>query len=145
MYRWSKTQKIKKKYYFSQFLLSFLPPSFLKVPYIRELTQRGRERERRRLRKLYFWFVLCGPLEFCFFALNFVNRKVIKCFSMKLNKYWKNFCCYVLVVPTTLKKVFSRCNFSDNFVQVLSSMHSNVQLLYLLLFFAVVGVAVFVA
>ena len=44
------------------------------------------------------------------------------------------------------KKVFSRCNFSDNSVQVLSLMHSNVQLLYLLLFFAlVVGVAVLVA
>ena len=44
--------------------------------------------------------------------------------------------------PTTLKKDFSR-NFSDNYVQVLSSVHSNVQLLYLLLFFAVVvGVAV---
>ena len=65
---------------------------------------------------------------------------------MKLNKYWENFCCYVLVVPTTLKKVFPRCNFSDNYVQMLNSMHSNVQLLYLLLFFAVVvGVAVLVA
>ena len=42
-----------------------------------------------------------------------------------------------VVVPTTLKKVFSSCNFSDNYVQALSSMHSNVQLLYLLLFFAV--------
>ena len=47
---------------------------------------------------------------------------------------------------TTLKKVFSRCNCSDNSVQVLSSVHSNVQLLYLLLFFSViVGVAVLVA
>ena len=65
---------------------------------------------------------------------------------MKLNKYWKSFRCYVLVISTTLKKVFSRCNFSDNYVQVPSSMHSNVQLLYLLLFFTVVvGVAVFVA
>ena len=93
---------------------------------------------------LLFTF-LCGPLGFCFFALNFVNKKMIKCFAMKLNKYWDNFCCYVLVDPTTLKKVFSRCNFSDNFMQVLSSMHSNVQLLCLLLFFAVVvGVAVLV-
>ena len=65
---------------------------------------------------------------------------------MKLNKYPESFCCYVLEVSTTLKMVFSRCNFSDNSVQVLSSMHSNVQLLYLLLFFAVVvGVAVLVA
>ena len=65
---------------------------------------------------------------------------------MKLNKYRESFCCYVLVVPTTLKKVFSRSNFSDNSVLVLSPMHSNVQLLYLLLFFAVVvGVAVLVA
>ena len=65
---------------------------------------------------------------------------------MKLNKYQESFCCYVLVVPTTPKKVLPRCNFSDNSVQVLSSMHSNVQLLYLLLFFAVVvGVAVLVA
>ena len=52
----------------------------------------------------------------------------------------KSFFYYVLVVPTNLKKVFSHCNFSDNSVQVLSSMHSNVQLLYLLLFFAVVVV-----
>ena len=42
------------------------------------------------------------------------------------------------------KNVFSRCNFSDNSVQVLNSLHSNVQLLYLLLFFAV-GIAVLVA
>ena len=89
---------------------------------------------------------LCRPLGCCFFALNFVKRKMIKCFSMKLNKYWKSFCCYVLVFSTTLKKVFSRWNFSDNSAQALSSMHSSVQLLYLLLFFSVVvGVAVFVA
>ena len=69
----------------------------------------------------------------------------MECFSMKLNKYWESFFYYVLVVPTTLKKVFSLCNFSDNFVQMLSSLHSNVQLLYLLLFFAVVvGVAVLI-
>ena len=31
------------------------------------------------------------------------------------------------IVPTTLKKVFSLCNFSEtDFVQVLNSMHSNV-------------------
>ena len=48
-------------------------------------------------------------------------------------------------IPTTLKEVFSRCNCSDN-LQLPSSMHSNVQLLYLLLFFAVVaGVAVLIA
>ena len=40
--------------------------------------------------------------------------------------------------PRTLKIVFSRSNFSDNYVQVLRSKHSNVQLLYLLLLFAVV-------
>ena len=45
-----------------------------------------------------------------------------------------------------LKKAFSRCNCSDNSVQVPSLIHSNVQLLYLLLFFAVaVSVAVLVA
>ena len=44
---------------------------------------------------------------------------------MKLNKYWESFFPYVLVVPTTLKKVFSRF---------------NVQLLYSLLFFATVVV-----
>ena len=33
--------------------------------------------------------------------------------------------------PDNSKKVFSRCNFSKNSVQVLSSMYSNVQLLYL--------------
>ena len=89
-----------------------------------------------------FW----GALGFCFFALNFVNRKMIKCFPMKLNKYWEKFYGYFLVASTSLKKVFLRYNFSNNSVQVPSSMHSNVQLLYLLLFFAVViGVAVLVA
>ena len=69
---------------------------------------------------------------------------------MKLNKYRENFFYYVLVVPTTLKKVFLRCNFSDNYVQVFSSMHSNEQLLYLLwftirFFAVVVGIAVLIA
>ena len=74
-----------------------------------------------------------------------MSRKTIKCFSMKLNKYLESFCCYVLVFSTTLKKIFSLCNFSDNYVQVPCSMHSNVQLLYLLLLFAFVGVAVLIA
>ena len=39
---------------------------------------------------------------------------------MKLNKYWESFCNSVLEVSTTLKMVFSRWNFSNNFVQVLS-------------------------
>ena len=68
---------------------------------------------------------------------------------MTLKKYWdwESFCCYVLVVLTTVKKVFSRCNCSENYVQVLSPMHSNVQLLYLLLFFVVdvVDVAILIA
>ena len=59
---------------------------------------------------------------FIFFALNSVNRKQIK-----------RFCYGVLVVSTILKKVFSSSSFSDNSVQELSSMHSNVQLLYLLI------------
>ena len=42
------------------------------------------------------------------------------------------------------KKVFSSSKFSDNSVKVISSMHFNVQLLYLLLFFAA-GVAVLFA
>ena len=62
---------------------------------------------------------------------------------MKLNKY-QELCCYVLAVLRTPKKIFSRSNFSDNSVQVSISLHSNVQLLFLLLFFAV-GVAVLVA
>ena len=97
-------------------------------------------------KKLHFLFTLYFFLQVnnvWFFDLNFVNRKTIKCFSMKLNKYWESFAYYVLVVLTTLKKVSSRSNFSNNSEQVLSSMHSNVQLLCLLLFFAVsVGVAV---
>ena len=56
---------------------------------------------------------------------------------------------FLLLHPRSLdnsKMVFSRSNCSDNSVQVPSSMHSNLQLLYLLLFLAViVGVAVFVA
>ena len=46
--------------------------------------------------------------------------------------------------PENSKKGLSRSNFSDNSVQVPSTMHSNVQLLYLLLFFGV-GIAVLVA
>ena len=53
----------------------------------------------------------------------------MECFSMKLNKFWEYFCYPSLVVSTTLKKVFSRSNFSDNSVQVLSPMYSNVELL----------------
>ena len=72
--------------------------------------------------KSHFWFALLfivhWSLGFSFFALNFVNRKTMECFSMKLNKYWESFCCYIFVVSTTLKQVFSRCNFSDNYVQV---------------------------
>ena len=65
---------------------------------------------------------------------------------MKLNKYQESICCYVLEVLTALQKAFSRSNFSDIFVEVLSLMHSNMQLLYLLLFFdVVVGVAVLFA
>ena len=63
-------------------------------------------------------FLVCSSftvrsLGFRFSALNFVNRKMIECFSMKLNKCWESFCCYVLVVPKTLKKVFSPANCSD--------------------------------
>ena len=39
--------------------------------------------------------------------------------------------------PENSKKVFSRSNFGNNSLQMLSPMNSNVQLLYLLLFFAV--------
>ena len=71
----------------------------------------------------------------CFLRLKLCEQKAIKCFSIKLNKYQELICYYVLAIPKTPKKVFSRSNFSDNSVQVLSPMHSNVQLLYLLLFF----------
>ena len=48
--------------------------------------------------------------------------------------------------PKNSKKVFSHSNLRNNFVQVLNTIHSNVQLLNLLLVFAVVvGVAVFLA
>ena len=58
----------------------------------------------------------------------------------------KLFSYYVLEVPRTQRKVFSRSIFRDNSVQLLRLMHSNVQLLYLLLFIAVgVAVAVFIA
>ena len=56
---------------------------------------------------------------------------------------------FLLLRPRSLdnsKNGFFTLYFSDNYVQVPSSMHSNVQLLYLLLFFAViVGVTVLVA
>ena len=48
--------------------------------------------------------------------------------------------------PDNSKKGLFTLNCSDNYMQVLSSMHSNVQLLYLLLFFAIViGVVVLIA
>ena len=94
--------------------------------HIKDLKQRRRPQNNQLSGSLFTF--LYRSLEFRFFALNFVNRKTIKCFSLKLNKYWEIFFCYVLVVLTTPKKVFSRCNLSDNYVQVLSSMHSNVQL-----------------
>ena len=50
---------------------------------------------------------------------------------------------YVIVLQRILKKVF-HVNFSDNSVQVLSLVHSNVQLLYFLLFFAF-GVVLLIA
>ena len=78
-------------------------------------------------------FTVKVKLEFCFFfRLKLCERTTIKCFSMKPNKPREHFLYNVLVVPRTLKKVFSRSNFKDNFVQVLSSMHFNVQLFYLL-------------
>ena len=69
----------------------------------------------------------------------------MKCY---FNKYWERF---FLLRPCSLenyKKVFSRSKFSNKNVKVLGLMHSNVQLLYLLLFFAVVvgvNVAVLIA
>ena len=69
--------------------------------------------------KSHFWFAL--------YFLVKVIRVLFLCYK---------FC--DLVLSTTLKKVFSRCNFSDNSVQVLNSVYSKVQLLYLLLVFAVV-------
>ena len=53
-------------------------------------------------------------LGFSFFTLNFVNRKVFIRFSIKLNKYRESFCCYVLIVLTTLKKVFSLSKLATN-------------------------------
>ena len=95
-----------------------------------------------RISGLLFAF-LGGLLGFRFPRHKLCQQKTIKRFSMKLNKYWESFCYYVLVVPRTL---FSFFNFSDNSVQLLSLVHSNVQLLYLLLFFAaVVDVVVLIA
>ena len=70
----------------------------------------------------------------------------MKCLSLKLNKFWERFLLLPRPCsPENSKKVFLRSNFSDNFVQVLGSMHSNMQLLYLLSFVTVVvGVAVLV-
>ena len=56
---------------------------------------------------------------------------------------------FLLLRPRSLdnsKKVFSRGNFNVNYVHLPSSMHSHVQLLYLLLFFVfVIGVTVLIA
>ena len=53
-------------------------------------------------------------------------------FSHEAKQIPRTYRCDVLAVLTTPKKVFSRSNSSDNSVQVLSSIHSNVQLFYLL-------------
>ena len=85
-----------------------------------DLKQRGRQRERRWLRKiivLVYSLPFCvGELGFVFFALNLVINEM---FFYEANQIGKT------RVPRTLKKDFSRCNFSDNYVQLLSSMHSS--------------------
>ena len=57
----------------------------------KDLSQRGRERERQRFRKITFPVYslgLCAVHKgFVFSAINYVSRKRFKCFSMKLNKY----------------------------------------------------------
>ena len=96
----------------------------------REFKQREQERQRQRLRKITFLvstpFYVRVVKSFVFSALNFVRRIE-----------WEHFCYYVLAVPRTTKKVFSRSNISDNSVQLFSPIDSNVQLLYLLMFFPV--------
>ena len=59
--------------------------------------------------KSHFWFALCFFVRvsrFCFLCFKLCEQKTGQCFSMKLNKYWKVFSYYVLVVRRTLKKVF---------------------------------------
>ena len=115
-----------------------------------DLKQRGREGERRRPRKSRFWFALyffVRVIRVLFLCFKFCEQKNDGMFLHEAKQLLRKFS---LLRPRTLEKKRSfhilRCNFSDNYVQVLSSMHSNVQLLYLLFFFAVfVGVAVLVA
>ena len=103
----------------------------MKVIYIiRDLKQRRREHERK-ITFLVDSLLLClGLLGFCFFRLILWKQKAIEFFS--INTKTENVTSFL--VPRTLKKIFSHSNFSINSVQVLSSMHSNVQLLYLLLY-----------
>ena len=49
---------------------------------------------------------LCVSYGFYFLRLKLCEQKVIKCFSMKLNKYQELICCYVLAVLRTPKKSF---------------------------------------
>ena len=79
--------------------------------------------------KSHFWFTLyffvrvISVLFLCFNDLVFLHdaKKILrKLFLLRPRSH------------ATLKKIFSRCNFSDNYVQVSSSMHTNVQLLYLI-------------
>ena len=62
-------------------------------PAIRDFTQRGRERQRRRLRKITFlsslFTSLCGSLGFYFLGLKLCEQKTVQCFSTKKNKYWR--------------------------------------------------------
>ena len=81
---------------------------------------------------LAYSFLLCAVHDyFVFSPLKFVSIMQLNVSRQsQLNKYRERICCYFLAVLTTPKKVFARSNFRDNvtiYVEVLSSMHSNVQ------------------
>mgnify|MGYP001799943575 CR=1 FL=1 len=64
----------------------------------------------------------------------------MECFSMKLTKYYSRtiFLLLLSIVPKTVKKVFSSSNFSNNSVQVLSFMHSNVIIIMIIIMIIII-------
>ena len=95
--------------------------------------------------KSLFWFTLyffVRVIRVLFLCFTLCDRKTFNCLSVKLNKYCESFSYYVLVVPTTRKKVFSRYNFSDNSELVLSGAFQRAVTVTYLFFVVVVDVAV---
>ena len=67
------------------------------------------------IEKLHFWFALyffVRVIRVLFLCFKLCEKKTIKYFSVKLNKYWERFCYYVLVVHVlnlAITRASARC------------------------------------